>query len=54
MVTYLIPIVAVVLGVVFLGEEIVWQLIVGGLGSLTGILTVNRHTLRPLLRQAAR
>ena len=54
MVTYVIPIVAVFLGVVFLGEEIGWQIIVGGLGIIAGILIVNWHTLRPLLRQAAR
>ncbi len=53
-VTYVIPIVAVVLGVVFLGEEIGWQLIVGGLGIIAGILILNWHNLHSLLSQATR
>jgi drug/metabolite transporter (DMT)-like permease len=41
LVTYLIPVVGVTAGVLFLGEELHWQVIVGGLLILSGVGTVN-------------
>jgi drug/metabolite transporter (DMT)-like permease len=41
MVTYVLPLVAVVLGVVFLGEKVAWQDIFGGLMIILGIAVVN-------------
>ncbi|HEY1466800.1 MAG TPA: EamA family transporter, partial [Acidimicrobiales bacterium] len=47
MVTYLIPVVAVVLGVVVLGEQAGWNLIVGGAVVIGGVtLTEGRLTAR--------
>ena len=39
--TYVLPVVAVTLGVVFLGETLRWQLVAGGLLVLGGIAVVN-------------
>ncbi len=39
--TYVLPVVAVTLGVVFLGEALHWQLVAGGLLVLAGIAVVN-------------
>lgn len=39
--TYVLPVVAVTLGVVFLGETLRWQLVAGGLLVLAGIGVVN-------------
>lgn len=39
--TYVLPVVAVTLGVVFLGETLHWQLVAGGLLVLAGIGVVN-------------
>ena len=39
--TYVLPVVAVTLGVVFLGETLRWQLVAGGLLVLAGIDVVN-------------
>lgn len=39
--TYVLPVVAVTLGVVFLGETLHWQLVAGGLLVLAGIAVVN-------------
>ena len=41
MVTYVLPLVAVVLGVVFLGEQVHWQDILGGVMIIGGIAVVN-------------
>jgi drug/metabolite transporter (DMT)-like permease len=41
-VTYLFPVGGVTLGVVFLGERLTWQLVVGTTLILSGILLVNR------------
>lgn len=41
-VTYLFPVGGVLLGVVFLGERLTWQLVVGTVLILAGILVVNR------------
>lgn len=43
LVTYLIPVVAVVVGVVVLGEAFEWRLLVGGTLTVTGIAAVNRR-----------
>lgn len=51
MVTYVLPLVGVILGVVFLGERPQWQAFAGGLLILSGIATVNLKTL-PFLRKA--
>ncbi|MGB9641063.1 MAG: DMT family transporter [Anaerolineales bacterium] len=42
LVTYVFPLVGVVLGVLFLGETLDWNLIVGGLMVIGGIILVNR------------
>ena len=42
MVTYTFPVVGVTLGVLFLGELLDWQLVVGGLLILGSLLIVNR------------
>jgi drug/metabolite transporter (DMT)-like permease len=49
MITYLFPVVAVGLGVIFLDEELVWQTAVGGLGVIGGIAIVNWRSFLPLL-----
>jgi len=41
LVTYLIPVVGVTAGVLFLGEELHWQIVAGGLLILSGVGTVN-------------
>lgn len=41
LVTYLIPVVGVTVGVLFLGERLHWQILVGGLLILSGVGTVN-------------
>ena len=41
LVTYLIPVVGVAAGVLFLDEALHWQIIVGGLLILSGVGTVN-------------
>lgn len=51
MVTYLLPLVAVLLGVVFMGERFHWSAILGGLLILAGFTIVNR-VLRPVVRAA--
>jgi drug/metabolite transporter (DMT)-like permease len=42
LVTYIIPVVAVVVGVVVLGEPFEWRLVAGGLLTAAGIAGVNR------------
>lgn len=57
MVTYVFPVVGVVLGVVFLQEKLGWQLLAGGTLVLAGIFIVNRvpsgGEVRPLVDQEA-
>lgn len=43
LVTYVFPLVGVILGVLFLGETLDWNLIVGGLMVIGGIVLVNRQ-----------
>jgi drug/metabolite transporter (DMT)-like permease len=53
LVTYVIPVVGVTAGVLFLGETIDWRVLVGGLLILSGVATVNwrpRRTGRVKLR----
>lgn len=42
MVTYVFPVAALTLGVIFLGERLSWELIVGGGMIIGGIILVNR------------
>lgn len=46
LVTYLIPIVGVAAGVVFLNEQLHWQIVAGGLLILSGVGTVNLRDTR--------
>lgn len=41
LVTYIFPVIGVVLGVIFLDERLVWNTIVGGLMVILGIVVVN-------------
>ena len=50
LVTYLIPVVAVVVGIVVLDEPFEWRLLVGGALTVTGIAAVNSR--RPAVRTA--
>jgi drug/metabolite transporter (DMT)-like permease len=43
LVTYLIPVVAVIVGVLVLGEAFEWRLLIGGALTVTGIAAVNRR-----------
>jgi len=43
LVTYVFPLVGVILGVLYLGETLDWNLIVGGLMVIGGIVLVNRQ-----------
>jgi drug/metabolite transporter (DMT)-like permease len=42
MVTFMFPLVGVLLGVIFLGEQVVWQQILGGSLIISGIVIVNQ------------
>jgi len=53
MVTYVFPLVAVALGVIFLGESLDWRIIVGGTAVIAGILIVNWRSLVPILLKPA-
>jgi drug/metabolite transporter (DMT)-like permease len=53
-VTYLIPVVGVTVGVVFLGEDLTWRLFVGGLLIIVGVATVNLRPWHRLQLQARR
>jgi drug/metabolite transporter (DMT)-like permease len=43
LVSYIFPLVGVVLGVVFLNEVMDWRLLVGGLAIISGVAIVNRR-----------
>ncbi len=45
MVTYVFPVAAVALGVLFLGEHVSWELVVGGFLIIIGIVLTNRPVL---------
>jgi drug/metabolite transporter (DMT)-like permease len=54
-VTYLIPVVAVIIGMIFLGEEVTWNQPVGGLVILAGaVLAQGLVTLPPRRRAPSR
>ncbi len=53
MVTYVIPVVALMLGVLLLGEPLYWQLVAGGALIVMGIATVNQRA-RPSSGSAAK
>jgi len=44
LVTYLFPLVGVFLGVVFLNEKVDWQMIVGGVLIISGVVVVNTRS----------
>lgn len=47
MMIYMFPLVGVLLGIIFLGEKISWQIVIGGLLILAGIYIVNsKHFLQ--------
>ena len=46
LVTYVMPVVAVLLGVLFLGEKPTWQLVAGGLLIIVGVAAVNYRPRR--------
>lgn len=48
LVTYVVPVVGLILGVAILNETLTWQLVAGGLLILTGIVVVNWPNLRQL------
>lgn len=50
MVTYMFPLVGVLLGIIFLGEKLSWQVVVGGLLILAGIYIVNSKRVSNLLK----
>ena len=50
MVTYMFPLVGVLLGILFLGEQLSWQVVVGGLLILAGIYIVNSKRVSNLLK----
>ena len=43
LVTYLVPVIAVLLGAIVLGEVITWQTLTGGLLVISGIVILNRQ-----------
>jgi drug/metabolite transporter (DMT)-like permease len=47
MVTYVFPVSAMALGVIFLGEHVTWELIVGACLIIGGIILVNRRAAAP-------
>jgi drug/metabolite transporter (DMT)-like permease len=54
MVTYVFPVVGLVLGILFLNEQADWRLIVGSALIVAGIGVVNWRTLRPAVQPAAK
>lgn len=52
MVTYVVPVFAVIFGVTLLGETADWRLLVGGALILLGVVIVNWHTVRQLFKSA--
>ena len=54
LVTYVFPLVGVTLGVVILGEQLIWQELVGGLLIISGIVIVNSHLSLPHLDRRSR
>jgi drug/metabolite transporter (DMT)-like permease len=53
MMIYMFPLVGVLLGIIFLGEKVSWQIIVGGLLILMGIYIVNSKRFSQLLKPRA-
>lgn len=50
MITYMFPLVGVMLGIIFLDEKVTWQVLVGGLLVLAGIYIVNSKRLSQLVK----
>jgi drug/metabolite transporter (DMT)-like permease len=53
MISYIFPLVGVVLGIIFLGEKINWQVLVGGLLILVGIYIVNSKRVSQRVKSRA-
>lgn len=53
MVTYVLPLVGVMLGAFFLGEQLYWQSLAGGALILSGIAVVNARSLARLAAEKA-
>jgi drug/metabolite transporter (DMT)-like permease len=53
MISYMFPLVGVILGIIFLGENVTWQIVVGGLLILTGISIVNSKPVSHLVKSRA-
>lgn len=41
LVSYVFPVIAVVLGIIFLGEDFSWRLVIGGIMAIGGVIWVN-------------
>ena len=54
MVTYVFPVVGLVLGILFLGEHADWRLIIGSVLIVAGIGVVNWRQARPAVQSAAK
>lgn len=48
-VTYIFPIIGLILGIVFLGEQLTWNLAIGSLLIVAGIAAVNFKTFKSIL-----
>jgi drug/metabolite transporter (DMT)-like permease len=53
MVTYLLPVGGVILGVVFLNEQLSWQLLVGTLLIILSLVVVNWQSIEKTDRRQA-
>ena len=54
MVTYMFPLVGVLLGIIFLDEKMSWQLVTGGILILVGIYMVNSKRVAELIKTGRR
>lgn len=54
MVTYMFPLVGVLLGIIFLDEKMSWQLVTGGILILAGIYMVNSKRVAELIKTGRR
>jgi drug/metabolite transporter (DMT)-like permease len=50
LVSYVFPVIAVILGIIFLGEKFSWQLVVGGIMVIGGVIWVNY--IKPVVKPA--
>lgn len=52
LVTYLVPVIAVLLGIIVLEEEVALQALIGGVLVILGIITINRQAYKKALHSA--